>query len=88
MNKNYQSNKENFLRCLLHPDPKLLAEGWEQRFIADARMARDAVETYNELGYEVKLESVSTEGLRNECSGCKILLEKFNVVYTRKKKCE
>jgi hypothetical protein len=75
----------SFLGCTLPGNPDLIAEGWERRFIADPRMAAEAVETYTELGFEVKLEPVKTDGLQEECSGCKGLLERFNMVYTRKK---
>jgi len=71
--------------CTLPPDSRLIAEGWERRFIADERMARDAIDTYTELGYEVRLEPVNTTSLREECSGCKSLFAQFSAIYTRKK---
>lgn len=74
-----------FLGCTLPPDANLIAEGWERRFIADERMARDAIDTYMELGYEVRLEPVSTINLREECSGCKALFDQFRAIYTRKR---
>jgi hypothetical protein len=76
----------DFLGCTLPPDAKMTAEGWERRFIADARMARDAVDTYTQLGYEVRLEPIDTDGLKDECSGCKALFKQFSAVYTRKRK--
>lgn len=88
MDDNCQSDKGDFLSCTSPPDPELVAQGWERRFIADARMTRDALETYSELGYEVRLEPIDVEGLKDECTGCKVLLEKFSVVYTRKKNTE
>ncbi|MFQ5706609.1 MAG: hypothetical protein ACE5HO_04120 [bacterium] len=75
----------NILGCTIPADPELLAAGWERRFIADARMARDAIDTYGDLGYEVRLEPIDPEGLRDECSGCKVLFKHFSAVYTRKK---
>ena len=86
MNNNCQNGEADFWGCSLPPDPKLTAEGWERRFIADARMARDAVDTYSELGFEVRLEPFNTDELSGECNGCKILFKKFSTVYTRKKK--
>ncbi|MCG8607933.1 hypothetical protein MJD09_23475 [bacterium] len=80
------SSESNFGGCAAPPNPKLIAEGWERRFVADARMALDAKETYLQLGYEVKLESLATSYLKDECSGCHILLKDFSVVYTRKLK--
>jgi len=72
------------LGCTLPPDPELMAQGWQRRFIADPRMARDAVDNYHELGYEVKLEPVSLEHLKDECSACRTILERFQTVYTRR----
>ncbi|MCC7431219.1 hypothetical protein IT568_10275 [bacterium] len=71
--------------CKTPPNQKLIAEGWELRYLADARMCREAVDTYTQLGYEVVLEAFQTDLLREECSGCKSSLEQFKVVYTRKK---
>jgi hypothetical protein len=85
-NSDCDSNQSNYPACSLPPDPKLVAAGWERRFIADARMVREAIATYKELGYEVRLEPFNTEVLRDECGGCKELFEKFSVIYTRKKK--
>lgn len=67
------------------PDPELTAKGWEQRFIADPRMARDAVDTYGDLGYEVKLVPLKLDTLKDECSGCKAILKQFSTVYTRRR---
>jgi len=75
---------DNALGCTLPPDPQLVAEGWERRFVADARMARDATDSYRELGYEVKLLPVDAESLKDECAGCKALFAQFHAVYTRK----
>jgi len=75
-----------FIGCALPADASLLEQGWEKRFMADSRMAREAVETYGALGYEVKLEPLSEDAMRDECSGCKAILRQFSIVYTRKKK--
>ena len=75
----------DFIGCTLPPDPELAAEGWELRFIADARMARDAVDTYQEVGYEVKLVALTGDSLKDECSGCKAIFQQFKALYTRKK---
>ncbi|MFQ5751153.1 MAG: hypothetical protein ACE5HI_04085 [bacterium] len=85
-NNRCQSKGGTLIGCTIPPDAKLLAAGWERRFIADARMARDAVDSYSELGYEVRLEPVNADELKDECSGCKALFRQFKAVYTRKKK--
>lgn len=81
-----ENDLNSYLGCTLPADPQLLADGWQRRFIADARMAREAEDSYTELGYEVRLEPISLDGLKDECSGCKAVLERFNAVYTRKKR--
>lgn len=71
----------------LEPDPALVAEGWERRFIADARQAREAIELYTELGYEVRAEPVHAEEMGDDCEDCQVLiLLQFQTIYTRKKK--
>lgn len=70
--------------CVTPPDPDLLARGWERRFIADARMAREAEESYRALGFEVRLEPLRTDDMNDACRGCEALLQQFKVVYTRK----
>jgi hypothetical protein len=69
----------------LEGDPKLLAEGWERRFMADAERAREAVQLYEELGYEVRTEAVRTEDVADDCEDCQLLmLLKFQTIYTRR----
>jgi hypothetical protein len=77
-------DKDNFA-CVSPPDAKLIADGWERRFIADAARAQEAMEMYNTMGCEVRSEFVNTEELREECSGCLAILKQLRVVYTRKR---
>jgi len=84
--KRNRGDDGGFLGCALPEDASLLKQGWEKRFMADSRMAREAVETYGALGYEVKLEPLNEAAMKDECSGCKAILRQFSVVYTRKKK--
>ena len=61
-------------------------DGWERRFIADARRAEEVVALYRELGYEVRAEPLAPEDLREECEDCRLVtLLKFQVIYTRKR---
>jgi hypothetical protein len=69
----------------LEGDPKLLAEGWERRFMADGERAREAVELYEELGYEVRTEAVRSEDVADDCEDCQLLmLLRFQTIYTRR----
>lgn len=70
----------------LTADPVLIAEGWERRFVTDRRRAAEAVELYEELGYEVRTERVRREELESECEDCQlVLLMQFKTIYTRRK---
>ncbi len=70
----------------LTADPVLIAEGWERRFVTDGRRAAEAAELYEELGYEVRAETVRREELENECEDCQlVLLMQFKTIYTRRK---
>lgn len=70
----------------LSADPALVAEGWERRFVTDGRRATEAVDLYEELGYEVRAEPVKQEQLENDCEDCQlIVLMQFKTIYTRKK---
>ncbi|GAG01564.1 unnamed protein product, partial [marine sediment metagenome] len=42
-------------------------------------------EVYEMLGHEVRLETLSPEELAEECGDCRLALELFRVVYTRRK---
>jgi hypothetical protein len=71
----------------LRPDPALLAEGWERRFTADASRAAEAMELYDQLGYEVRAESVQHEEHAGDCEDCSsVMALQFKTIYTRKKK--
>jgi hypothetical protein len=85
MNRSCKTDHDDFPVCVSPPDPQLIAEGWERRFIADAKRAQDAMEMYVELGHEVRLEPVNQESSTNECSGCWLAFSQFKVIYTRKR---
>lgn len=70
--------------CPIPEDPKLIADGWKSRFFGDARMARDSAETYEMMKHEVRLESIDTSNLKDNCEGCEEAFKNFVVVYTRK----
>ena len=68
----------------LEPDPELVAAGWERRFTASGRRAREMIDLYTELGYEVHLEPVKAEEFADECEQCTLLaLLEFTTIYTR-----
>lgn len=70
----------------LQPNPALVAEGWERRFTADEQRAKEAMELYRQLGYEVRAEPVSPEDVHDDCNDCRAVLSfRFCTIYTRKR---
>ena len=66
---------------------QLLATGWQRCFVADEPRLSEAVETYQELGFEVCLLPAST--LDDECTECMMRdPDRFKVIYTRKTDCK
>ncbi|HLF01297.1 MAG TPA: hypothetical protein VI547_04935 [Anaerolineales bacterium] len=68
------------------PDPRLVAEGWERRFMADGRRLTEYAELYQSLGFEVHTEVVSPDEIGPECGDCRLIMcRQFLTLYTRKK---
>jgi len=66
-------------------DSKLLAEGWERRFMADLGRLDEYVELYTSLGFEVRTEKVPPEEIGPECNDCRLIIcRQFVTLYTRK----
>lgn len=85
MSNNCQNDHSGFSACALPLDAELAAQGWERRFIADAARLQDAIAMYEQLGQEVRVESLAPEGLKEECHGCLLILSQSKAIYTRKK---
>ena len=67
------------------PDPELVAQGWERRFMADPIRAKESAELYRSLGFEVLTQSVRSAELSAECSDCKLVVcSAYVTIYTRK----
>ena len=69
----------------IKPDPTLIADGWERRFITDTNRASDLIDLYSELGFEVHSEEVSPEEFNEACKECGLAtLVPLLTIYTRK----
>lgn len=67
-------------------DPERLAHGWERRFIADPDRAKEAVELYSQLGFEVVADPIRPEDLGDDCESCELLARmRFAVIYTKRR---
>lgn len=65
-------------------DPKLLAEGWVRRYLADPDRAKEAVELYSSLGYEVKAHKLTPEDFGANCGDCaSTICQSYVMIYTR-----
>ena len=68
-------------------NPKLVAEGWERRFMADGRRLNEYVELYTALGFEVHTEMIQPEEIGPECTDCRLIIcRQFVTLYTRRRK--
>lgn len=68
----------------LAPDPARVAAGWERRFVTDRTRAREAMELYERLGFDVVADPLRPDDLREECDDCQLVaLLKFMTIYTR-----
>ncbi len=70
----------------LEGDPARLADGWERRFIADQGRAKEMMELYADLGYEVCADPLQPEDMADDCEDCQLLMAlQFKTIYTRKR---
>jgi hypothetical protein len=66
-------------------DPKLEAEGWQRRFMADGQRLKEYVELYESLGYDVRTEIIQPEEIGPECTDCRLVVcRQYVTLYTRK----
>jgi hypothetical protein len=65
---------------------KLEREGWARQFTADEPRLSEAVEEYQKLGFEVRLEPIDPEDLKGECASCLMAAgDRYKMIYTRRK---
>jgi len=65
---------------------QLEKEGWLRQFVADEALAKDAVEIYDLLGYEVHLQSLPRNHSKKCNSSSKKSEGQCRIVYIRPKK--
>lgn len=69
----------------LSPNPKLLSQGWDRRFMVGPDRVDETNQLYRELGYEVLNEPVIPSELNEICKACQTLAcSDYVVIYTRK----
>ena len=68
-------------------DPGLTAQGWERRHTTDAVRAAEAVEQYQSLGFEVRVENVNPALFGPQCAPCaETGSNSLVVIFTRRKR--
>ncbi len=67
-------------------DPKLVAEGWIRRYLADPARAKESIDLYTSMGYEVKAQKLTPSDLGPKCGGCApVVCNSCVLIYTHKK---
>ena len=70
----------------VQPDPALLEDGWERRQLADPDRAKEAVELYESLGFEVLAKELTEADFGDACKTCAVAgCNGYVMIYTRKK---
>lgn len=66
---------------------ELESQGWVKQFTADEPRLTEAVEEYQELGFEVHLEPLDPLQMpEGECSSCLLANgDRYKIIYTRRK---
>lgn len=65
-------------------DESLVAQGWVRRYLADRDRAREAVDLYTSLGYEVKAQKLTPNDLGPQCAECASgICDTYVLIYTR-----
>ncbi len=71
--------------CRLPVDPDLREQGWEWRCNADGVKLHQVVDSYRELGLEVRTERLDLRSLSENCAGCKGALAHASAVFIKQK---
>ncbi len=70
----------------IRSNAKLLAAGWERRYLAGPARAKEATETYEALGLEVLAEPLEAANFGTGCGDCSAsVCESYVLIYTRKR---
>jgi hypothetical protein len=81
-----ETSRKFLSEAQLQPDPALVAEGWQRRFTADEPRIQEVVELYAQLGYEVRMEPVTSGDVQDDCHDCQASAgTRLFTIYTRKK---
>lgn len=67
------------------PDPELVSQGWERRFMVGPDRLDESMQIYQELGFEIRQEPVRPVEFHDICQACQTLAcNDYVTIYTRK----
>ncbi len=76
----------NLTDCPIPDDPELIKEGWTRRYLADPDRAKEALELYSSMGFEVMAKKLEPTDLSPQCGTCApTICQTFVMIYTRPK---
>jgi len=65
-------------------DPALIAEGWQRRQLADPNRAKESIELYESLGFEVLAKELEPSDFGDDCKTCAVAgCHGYVMIYTR-----
>ena len=65
-------------------EEELAGQGWQRQSVNDEPRLSELVQTYEELGFEVRLEPFDPD-TESGCTECmRVQAERYKVIYTRK----
>jgi hypothetical protein len=68
----------------IQDDPPIDADGWVRRHLADPVRARESVELYESLGFEVMSRRLQPDDLGPECQACAAsVCSSYVLIFTR-----
>lgn len=68
-------------------DPALIAAGWVRRHLVDPDRARESVELYESMGFEVLAHELTPADFGPRCQECaSIVCRSYVLIYTRRPK--
>ena len=66
-------------------DPTLIAAGWERRQLADPNRAKEAIDLYESLGFEVLAKELKDSDFGEDCKTCAVVgCQGYVMIYTRR----
>ena len=66
-------------------DARLLEQGWERRHLADPQRAKEAIDLFGSMGWEVRAERLTPDDLGSGCLHCaSTVCRSYVVIYVRK----